>query len=84
MANLNHPGTVADGDFNGDGFVDFADFQLLESNLGKTSPGLSPTPAANAIYLSDPASTVPEPTALALLTTAATATLLRRHRAAGR
>ena len=64
MANLNHPGTFADGDFNGDGFVDFADFQLLESNLGKTSPGLNPTPAANAIYLSDPASTVPEPTTL--------------------
>lgn len=66
------------GAFTNNGIVNFADFQLLEANLGKISPSLNPAPA-NAIYLADP-TTVPEPGLMSLLGTALALGLLRRRK----
>ena len=57
--------TLADGDFDGSGTVDFADLQLLIGNFDQTSGG---------------AGTIPEPATLCLLAFGAMAVIRRRRR----
>jgi hypothetical protein len=78
MSHMDKPGDFAAGDFNGDGLVNFEDYQLLEGNFGLRSPGLAPAPAG-AIYLSD-ASSVPEPGVGAVIAFGAVYLLRRRRR----
>ena len=58
--------TLAKGDFDGDGDVDWDDLQLLQAHYGETSPGA--------------AGTIPEPATLGLLAIGALAVIRRRRR----
>ena len=74
LTHFDKPGAQAQGDFNHDGMVDFADFQLLERWFGQSATAAPvPVSAADAAMLSAFAQSVPEPAgiipALLLLTT---------------
>jgi hypothetical protein len=72
LGHMNRPGTFATGDFNADGLVDFADFQILERNFGKSVPAFAPGVDLLAVE-------TPEP-GLAVLGVVAVGALLRRGR----
>jgi len=72
------PGAQTQGDFNHDGRVDFADFQLLERWFGQSATAAPvPISATDAAMLDAFAQSVPEPATLALLLIPL---LLRRRR----
>src|SRR6185369_17866370 len=61
MSNVGKYGSIPQGDFNGDGKVDFADFQELERNYGKRSatglyqPFGAMTAASDELLVQEPA-----------------------------
>jgi len=64
FANNGKYGSAAQGDFNGDGKINFLDFQYLEMNYGKTASLFDPFASVAAADV--PSGSVPEPTGLIL------------------
>ncbi len=76
------PGCWADGDFDYSGLVDWADVEIfwLNYRLTLNAPAFSPDLAAGILGL--PASSVPEPASMSLMTVLACRSLARRRRRA--
>ncbi len=77
FANNGKYGSMAQGDFNGDGKINFNDYQYLEMNFGKTAPLFNPFASVAAADV--PVGSVPEPTGL-MLGIAGLAIMARRGR----
>src|SRR5207244_12746798 len=58
MSHLNQAGMWTGGDFNGDGRIGFADFQVLELNFGQSVAGVSAEPVIAGV-LSDAGTKAP-------------------------
>jgi hypothetical protein len=72
MGHYGHAGVRVDGDFNGDGVVNFIDYQMLEQNFGRKPPAVGAAPVEGA--------SVPEPTGTVGLTLALGWGFVRRRK----
>jgi hypothetical protein len=81
LSDYGQQGTWQQGDFNHDGKVSFADFQLLLSDYGQNMPGAGPVTVTQDQLdaLEAFAQSVPEPGALGPILIMAAAGLLRRQ-----
>ena len=81
-ASLGKYGSLAQGDFDGDGRIGFGDLQFIETNFGKTTANVFAPfgPVTAGADVPAALAAVPEPTTLAALALAAATTLTRRRR----